>query len=153
MVQGVRDMATKKKIIDGIEFDANTPDRVVKVLLAYMGNKNQRIRLFYGDSKTGRDWCEEWGTMGYVGKSTGNIKIPLLISSKRAYGGSAILTGSIVRITVDKQNVYLHPKYKCDVTVRGNKVYKNGQEYAQCESADKAKKLVAFLKGETNVKG
>lgn len=140
---------TGKKIVNGIEFDSNTPERVVNILLTYMGSK-QRIRLFYGDSKTGRDYGETYDVMGYIGRSTGQVKIPLLINNSRSMGGMGILTGSIVRITVDKRNIYVHPKYKCDVTVKGKDVYLNGKLHISSPTIDKAKKAADFLSGRAN---
>lgn len=145
---------TNYKVVDGVSFDVNTPEKVVNLLLYYMNARpRQRIRVFYGDTKTGKDWGEEWDTMGYVGRSGGTVKIPLLVNNARSYGGDAIKTGSIVRITVDRRNVYVHPKYNCNVTVRGVNVYKNGSIYAVCKTNEKAKKLALFLKGDSNVKG
>ena len=146
-------MASAKKIVNGIEFDADTPDRVVDIILRYMGNYNQRIRVFYGDPKTGRDYGEEYNIMGYVGRSGGTVKIPLLINNTRSFGGPGLLDGIIVRITVDKRNVYVHPKYKCDVVVKGNEVYLNGKLHARCKTHEKAEKLAAFYRGDSNVKG
>ena len=146
-------MAPAKKIVNGIQFDANTPDRVVDILLKYMGNRDQRIRVFYGDAKTGRDWCEELYTMGYVSKSGGRTPVPLLINNSRSMGGDAISTSSIVRITVNRRDVYRHPKYKCDVVVKGKEIYINGQVGWVCPSHEKAEKGAAFLRGDSNTKG
>lgn len=145
-------MATNNKVVNGITFDAKTPDRVVNVLLRYMGTK-ERIRVFYGDPKTGRDYGEEYNVMGYVGNSAGPVKIPLLVNNTRSYGGPGLLEASIVRITVDKRDVYRHPKYKCDVSVKGNEVYLNGKLQAVCKNHTKAEKLAAFYRGDSNVKG
>lgn len=67
-----------------------------------------RIRIWYGDRKTGRSWNEEYDVMGRVGRSCGNIKIPLLIYNKRSYGSGALLVGSIIRIDdiEDKQTLW-----------------------------------------------
>lgn len=145
-------MTTKYKVVDGVSFNPSTPDQVVRILLNYMGTR-QRIRVFYGDPKTGRDWGEEYDTMGYVGRSMGPVKIPLLINNTRSYGGGGILTGSIVRITVDKRNVYVNPRYHCDVAVSGKEVYLNGSIHAICKSNEKAVKLAMFLRGDSNTKG
>lgn len=145
-------MATEYKVVNGTSFDARTPDQVIRTLLQYMGT-GQRIRVFYGDPKTGRDWGEEWGTMGYIGRSGGSVKIPLIINNSRSFGGPGLLEGSIVRITVNRRNVYIHPKYHIDLAVKGNNVYKNGELYATCKSNEKAKKLAMFLRGDSNTKG
>ena len=139
-------MAVKKKIVNNVEFDANTPDKVVSILLGY--------------SKTGRDWCEEWDTMGYVGRSTGQVKIPLLINNSKSFGGGAILTGNIVRITVNKRDIYRHPKYHIGkITFKPSAypelpygVWINGKNHANFKTAEKAQKWAKFISGETNSK-
>ena len=153
-------MAVPKKIINGYEFDKNTPEDVVNILLRYMHDRSVRIRVFYGDTKTGKDWCEEYNTMGYVGGSTGKIKLPLLINNRNSWGGDAILTGSIVRITIDKKDVYRHPKYhigKVELKPSGYAdvpygVWIGGKNYANFKTPIQAQKLAEFIKGNTNSK-
>lgn len=98
------------KIINGTAYNADTDKKVIDIL-ENTRMSNQRIRLFYGDIKTGRDWMEEYDTIGYIGRSTGRIKIPLLIKTNKSYGGGAILDDCIVKITINKKVVYQHPKY------------------------------------------
>ena len=153
-------MAVPKKIINGYEFDKNTPEDVADILLRYMYDGSVRIRLFYGDTKTGKDWCEEYDTMGYVGGSTGKVKIPLLINNRKSSGGLAILTGSIVRITIDKFEVYRHPKYHIGkVEVKATElpnlpygVWISGKNYANFKTLVQAQKWAEFIKGNTNSK-
>jgi hypothetical protein len=73
----------------------------------------KRICIRYGDAKTGRDWGDP-PMCGHVGRSTGRIKIPLLIKTRRSTGGEGILDDAIVRITesVGKRVLYSHPKYR-----------------------------------------
>lgn len=103
-------MENKYKVVNGISYHENTPDAVIRVLENAM-RTNKRIRIFYGDTETGRDWMEIYDTIGTIGKSCGQNKIPLLIKNSRSYGGGAILTHCIVKITIDKEVVYKHPKY------------------------------------------
>lgn len=49
--------------------------------------------------------------MGCIGHSTGQYKVPLLINNRRAFGGTAIATEHIVKITINKVPVYQHPNY------------------------------------------
>ncbi len=70
-----------------------------------------RIRVFYGDQETGRCWMDENDTIGTVGRSSGRIKIPLLIKTKRSFGGGAILDSAIVKLMVRGRTVYEHPKF------------------------------------------
>lgn len=72
-----------------------------------------RIRIWYGDTDTGRAWQEEYDVLGYVGRSMGTQKVPLLIFSRRSIGGGAILTKNIVRIDWVKGShaLYKHPTF------------------------------------------
>src|SRR3990172_10334999 len=83
----------------------------VNELLSELVHTDRCVRLFYGDKETGRDWGEEYDITGTVGRSTGTEPIFLLINNKRCYGGPAILTDSIVRMFVDRREVYVHPLY------------------------------------------
>ena len=56
------------KVVNGVSFDTNTNDRVIEILLDYIG-RDERIRIFYGDTKSGPDWCETYDTIGTVGLS------------------------------------------------------------------------------------
>ena len=121
------------KIYNGTWYCFDTPDRVVQILDSAM-NKHERIRVFYGNNETGCDWCEFFDTIGYVDRSYGNVKIPLLIKNSRSIGGPGILDGSIVKITIDKVVVYQHPNYYID----------------ESKFDDLTEKQIAFLKGERN---
>lgn len=57
-----------------------------------------RIRVFYGDTHTGRSWNEEYDIMGTIGKTCGDIKIPILLKRKDSCWGGALLVGAIIRI-------------------------------------------------------
>lgn len=86
-----------------------------------------RVRVHYGEADTGRDWCEEHDVEGYIGRSMGPCRIPLLIHSRRCYGGGGILVDCIVRIREARggRELYRHPSYNvlevvvrpCDVTM------------------------------------
>jgi hypothetical protein len=91
----------KYKVKNGTYYNINTPDKVIDWLETSRERK-QRIRIFYG--KSGKCWNEEFDTIGYIGRSTGTIKIPLLIKSSRSIGGGAILDDCIVRIDTKGKN-------------------------------------------------
>lgn len=44
------------------------------------------------------DWNEQFDVTGYVGRSTGPIKVPLLIHNRRSLGGPAILDHCIIGV-------------------------------------------------------
>ncbi len=104
----------KYKEIEGTSFDSETPLQVCFILNEYM-NKSPRKRLIldYGDSITGQSWGEVNDIRGTIGRSTGTVKIPLLIKTSRSYGGGAILDNCIVKITDSetKKVIYQHEKY------------------------------------------
>ncbi|MBU2346535.1 MAG: hypothetical protein KJ888_20285, partial [Gammaproteobacteria bacterium] len=100
---------------NGIEYHDETPEAVIKILEDNLRNHRQeRLRLYYGDSETGLDWEEVYDVTGYVGHSTGTVKIPLLVHNARSLGGSPILDHCIVKITKTTKPykvLYQHPKY------------------------------------------
>ena len=98
------------RIVNGTSYDDRTPMEVVKILESAR-QKNTKIHLSYGDAETGKDWMEENDVIGYVGRSTGRIQIPLLLKSLRSSGGGGILDRCIVRIIQGGKVVYSHPQY------------------------------------------
>jgi hypothetical protein len=111
------------KVMNGTYYDSTTPDKVIEVL-ENARTKRIRIQVDYGytnldkkisDSRTnGQSWGEVNDITGYVGRSTGERKIPLLVHNSRSLGGGAILTHCIVKIvtTKGKKVLYEHPTYK-----------------------------------------
>ena len=144
-------MDTKKyKVVNGISFLTETPDAVCNILARYCGNRNQRVRIFLGDTKTGKDWFESYDTIGYIGRSCGTVKIPLLIHNTRSMGGSAILEHCIVKITVDKKTVYQHPNYHCPIEKRGNELYDTEKNVCIYRNPDGVDNMLQFFLGQRN---
>jgi hypothetical protein len=81
----------------GTAFHIDTDNEICRILDEAIQSK-KRLKIYLGDTKTGRDWNEEYNTTGRIGRSTGTIKIPLMIHSSRSYGGAAILDYCIVKI-------------------------------------------------------
>ena len=76
-------------------------DNVNERLMDVLSNARKygyRVRIWYGDRQTGRSWNEEYDVTGRVGRTSGEIGIPILVHNKRSWGGGAILVGSIIRI-------------------------------------------------------
>lgn len=147
-------------IINGTTYHPETPAPVAAALEAARNN-NQRIRLFYGDQSTGRDWMEAHDTMGYVHRSSGEIKAPILLASKRSIGGGAILTRCVVRITIGGIETYRHPAYHQDeLTLRElseelifpYQIYAADRNIANFKTMLQAQRYIAFIKGERNSK-
>ena len=77
-------------------FDISTPVAVMDIL-ENSRITQKRLHIYYGDVATGK----EWGDIDkcHIGRSTGEIKIPLVISNKRSTGGGGLLDNCIVKIT------------------------------------------------------
>lgn len=99
------------KLHNGTFWPVEMPDDVILILSPHVNNPEQRFIFDFGDIETGRSWNETFETTGYVGRSTGRVKIPLIVYNKRSLGGGA-LSGDIVRVLTSKKAViYEHPKY------------------------------------------
>ena len=141
------------KEIEGTFFDIKTPEKVCQILNRCIKNRKTRIRVFYGDKETGRDWMEEYNTMGYIGRSTGRIKTPLLLITSRSLGGGALRDSCIVKITENKRVLYQHPLYNTPVVkVEKDKVLFDGKIHANCGTEEHAKTWAKFITGERNSK-
>jgi hypothetical protein len=137
-------------------FDEGTKTEI-KNILESLVNTGKRIRLWYGDDN-GRSWEEEFDTIGYIGRSTGPNKIPLLINNSRSYGGGAILTARIIKIveTKTKRVLYQHPNFHqylytakegSEIERYTATVYRNDGFYANCTTLTEAERLAAFMNG------
>ena len=149
------------KIYNGTAYHKNTPDQVVSILdRCLSGGRNTRLRIFYGDTATGRDWHEEHDVTGYIGRSTGSIKVPLLINNTRSTGGGAILDDNIIKIQHGNRVLYQHPIYNAgEITIADSdlpeyesNVLINGKIHARFKTTKQAERFAAFLKGERNSK-
>lgn len=102
------------KVCNGTWYYEETDDKVIEVL-ENARLSGTRIRIYLGDKETGRDWGEVCDVTGYVGRSTGPIKIPILLHNARSMSGGGILTDCLVKIEhANKRKggiLYLHPLY------------------------------------------
>jgi len=105
---------------DGTFYHEQTPEKVIQVLNRFMSSASffcTRLRLYYGDADSGKDWGERRESLiGYVGRSTGDVKIPILLYNTRSSGGALILDDCIVKIEYASKKcggvLYQHPFYK-----------------------------------------
>ena len=151
------------KVANGTFYNKNTPNAVISILEKARRDKT-RVRLFYGDTFLGTDWLEQTDTLGYISRTCGSIKVPILLSRETASGGPAILTDAIVRITIDKKEVYRNPKYVLPTfEVCDNENVCNKDEYpysvysldkkkviVNCKTKEKAETMIAYIRGERN---
>ena len=86
------------KEVNGTSYQKDTSDEVISVL-EKCRRYETRIILDYGDTETGRSWNEVYDITGYVSRSSGDIKIPILVYNKRSMGGKPILDRCIIKIS------------------------------------------------------
>jgi len=105
-------------------FCKDTPPRLRALLLRLwqrhrksVGCVGERMRFHYGDPKTGQLWGDV--VVGYVGRSTGRVKIPLVVHNSRSYGGQGLLDDCILLVDEARKNrhggrdvYYRHPNLK-----------------------------------------
>jgi len=72
-------------IVNGTSYNEKTPRAVVDIL-ERVRQSRERICIRYGDPATGRDWGDP-RMCGRISRSTGTVKIPLLIKTARSTGG------------------------------------------------------------------
>jgi len=112
------------KVVNGTSYDSRTPDEVIRVL----ENARQgryRVHVHYGYTSeadaaegVGRkvaflDWLGEHDHTGYISRSMGPTKIPILVYNERSMGGGGILDASIIKIRMAAggRTLYQHPQY------------------------------------------
>jgi hypothetical protein len=139
-------------------FTDETPE-ATKIALVNGYRSNHRFRVWYGDVQSGKSWNEENDICGYIGKSSGSIKIPLLLANNRSMGGGSLMADCIVKIyniTLEKV-VYVHPTFNqpkfeaipnSDMESFAANVLQDGDIYARCKSFQKAVNLARFMNGE-----
>lgn len=106
----------KYTIQDGTSYHSETPKKIIDIIEDARIN-HDRLRFCFGDTNTGKDWEERYDTTGYIGRSTGPVKIPLLIKRSNSTGGGGVLDHCIVKIERKMQGyrsyveMYRHPLY------------------------------------------
>jgi hypothetical protein len=88
---------TEYIIINDVAYNTQTPVQVVEILeRSRLSHRKIRLRIHYGDPATG----DPWGDIetGYIGRSTGTTKIPIIIRKTTSFGGPGILDYCICRI-------------------------------------------------------
>ena len=97
---------------DGTYYHIKTSPEMVE-LLERIRKGDTRVRFHWGDTITGKDWGDSYDVTGTLGRTTGPVKVPILLHNKRSMGGGAILTQCIVKITTTqgKRVLYEHPLY------------------------------------------
>ncbi len=143
---------TYKIYPSGTAYHEETPARVCEIL-ENARTSGQRLQIYYGDAKTGKNWNEEHDTRGTIGRSTGTVKIPLLIATSRSSGGGAILDHCIIKIRGKYGIMYQHENYKpsifeivpSDLPEYSHNVLIDGELYSRHKTERSAKLLVKKL--------
>lgn len=96
-------------------YSYDVPQAVRRVLDSAMA-WNTRVRIWIGDTETGRSFNDEYDVIGTVARSTGVHRVPLLIPNSRSSGGPAILTSCIIRIddVSARRTLYQHPNFSVE---------------------------------------
>jgi hypothetical protein len=116
--------------VNSIFFHAQTPDAVVQSLESAR-SRRQRVRLYYGDFQTGRDWLEEHDVEGIIGNSMGPLRVPLLIHMQT---GEERPLGDGVDTLFDADEMPISPGTPCFC-----------QAWAEALNADECETLEAYF--------
>lgn len=137
-------------------FDPGTPPEVARVLESCR-KALDKIRLVLGDPSTGESWLDEYDVVGTIGRSTGSLKVPLLIEDGE-HGGGSILTACVLCI-IDwnsGRTRYRHAAYRppelsikpSNDAARPWAVLHRDKEVVRFGDIGKAGAYLAFMRGE-----
>lgn len=102
------------KIVNGTHYHGETPDDVIAVLERARKSRT-RLHLSFGYNNTipGLDNLSEFETYGYISRTMGPLKCPIIVHNSRGIGGGMISTQLIVRIQTSnhKLELWRHPQY------------------------------------------
>ena len=138
----------------GTYYYPQTPEAVITALESARV-RNTRIRLWYGAD--GKNWNEEFDVTGRVAKSSGPIKVLLLIASSRSTGGGAILTHCIIKIkattgrTLYQSSDYCETEYHLAAPTSPGyveAVNDDKGQVAQFRKAGQGNKWIEFMQGK-----
>jgi len=141
------------RLPSGTCYHQETPNQVIRIL-EKLQNSGAEVRIFYGDTQTGQSWHDEFDVVGRIGRSTGNIKIPLLVP-KGDCGGPGLLDHCIIRIDSREETLYQHKKFRVgEMTLsHGNdkqlpwEVFIDSVLHARFSLNAEATKFMSFLQG------
>jgi hypothetical protein len=145
--------------IDGELKIFENAERIAKALKYCYENK-MRCRIWYGNRETGESWVDEIDVTGFVKRSGGCLKVPLLVYSSKSYGGVEILISAIVRIDCikTKEKLYVHKNFHVPSLVivpSDTDGYEwqvengmTGRVCARFKTLIQAERYVEFMKGE-----
>jgi hypothetical protein len=154
----IRRYSARSDLNEQTWFDPGTPPSVV-AHLEYARLHHRKLRLFFGDQTAGRCWLEENDVTGFIGRSMGPVRVPILLALRSSRGGGAIMTRCIIRLIEANgqrelwrhQNFHLpefqlreeqdQPKYRYAV-------HSDGACVARFITPQKRAQWLAFMRGE-----
>lgn len=138
-------------------FDPGTDPKAAAVLESRR-QTGGKVQLVLGDTRSGEAWLNEYDVVGKIGRSSGSLKVPLLVEDGET-GGGAILTACVLHIIDWKsgRTLYRHPAYRepdlslqpSDIPERPWAVIHLNEVIARFKDMGKACAYIAFMRGET----
>jgi hypothetical protein len=138
-------------------FDPGTERKAATVLESCRQTGN-KVRLVLGNTVTGEPWLNEHDVVGKIGRSSGHLKVPLLMEDGESYCG-AILTVCLLAIIdwTSGRTLYRHAAYReTDLSLKPTDnpdrpwaVLHLNEVIAQFKDVGKACAYLAFMRGET----
>lgn len=89
-------------------FDSRTPLEIRQKVSGWyvVCQHSSRFKFYYGDQETGRAWGDDYDEVGYIGRSTGAYRVPLVIFNANSNGGPELLTHCIVKVEPARKSPY-----------------------------------------------
>lgn len=140
-------------------FHPDTPVELQAILERCRENRTP-VRCFFGNPKTGRDSLEEFNVTGRVGRSTGILRIPLLVPDGDC-GGDSLSSERVVKLVATRSGrvLWQHAAYHIpqlalvpDESHPGItwRLDVDGQCQARYRDIGEAAEHVAFITGRTH---
>lgn len=151
-------------------FPAGTPSKVASVL-EDLRDTDTVVRIIQGDPQTGKSWLDEYDVVGYVRRTVGTMKCPMLVEPLddgdgyvRSAGAGHIIGAERVLRIIDcdtLRDLYRAPNYKAPRLTMGESSEQTsaagypfsvrdeqGQTIASFKDEDGAYEHIAFLRGD-----
>ncbi len=97
--------STEYKFVNGTQYPKNTPNALVEVL-ERLRQSMERVAIYYGDPKTGKEEEGVKPDRGHIGRTSGSSdgtnKVLVIFYGDRSTGGLQIDPQFIVRITASR---------------------------------------------------
>lgn len=95
----------------------DTPALKIQKALTKAFKEGWKVRIFYGDTQTGRDWLEESNSIGYVKLHKHRAHFILLFKKQSAYGDVICVKNIVKILALNGEVLYQHDAYHLDELV------------------------------------